>query len=82
MYPMIDTEAEQRDIELRIAEMTRKGGEYYPYTRDHIVEAISEMPDFDFDDFDVFQVMKVWCTQYWLKAARAVAKQSVLQSRP
>ncbi|MHB1099116.1 MAG: hypothetical protein ACYCZR_06125 [Burkholderiales bacterium] len=79
----IDPEAEQREIELRVAEMTKLGGAYYPYTRDHIVEAVSEMPNLYFKgDDDPFSAIKGWCSLYWRTAAYAAATSYVIRSRP
>lgn len=79
----IDLQVEEREIELRVAEMTKPGAEFHPYSRDHIVEAIGEMPDFYFDcDSDPFSAIKGWCSLYWNKAAYDAAESYVMRSRP
>lgn len=81
MHPIIDLDIEDREIELRIAEMTAHGAKYYPFTRNAIAEAVSEMPDTDFAGLDPFGVIKQWCIQYWNDIAKQDAEQSVLRSR-
>lgn len=79
----IDHQIEDREIELRVAELTALGGAYYPYSRDHIVEAVSEMPDAYFNgDGDPFSAIHGWCSIYWNMAAYDAAALSVIRSRP
>lgn len=88
----IDPEVEQREIDLLVAELMKPGAKFYPFSQEHLVEAISEMSGKDFIELrDALIESNCLMTGfvvgnavigYWTKWARMKAESQVLRSRP